>query len=76
MSMLQRCPLPTRRQAPGLRSARSALATPELQPRRLSGLTSGGAEDLLDWLESQDITGRVYVSEGGRHFTVEYQGNP
>jgi hypothetical protein len=52
------------------------MATPELQPRRLSGLTLGGAEDLLDWLESQDIAGQVYLSEGGRGFTVEYQGNP
>jgi hypothetical protein len=76
MSMLQECPLPTRRQAPGFLSARFAVATSEPQPRRFSGLTSAGAEDLLDWLESQDISAQVYLSEGGTGFTVEYQGNP
>jgi hypothetical protein len=47
----------------------------ETPPVRFSGLTCGDAEDLLDWLESHNLCGRVSLSEGGSGFTVEYQAN-
>jgi hypothetical protein len=77
LTMLQHAALPTQRQTPGFLSARfRAYATAEIQPVRVSGLTSSDAEDLLDWLESQNLCGRVSLPEAASGFTIEYQGNP
>jgi hypothetical protein len=74
MNLPQACILPTQRQILGVLSSRLGVRlAPPAQRAQFSGLTRGDAEDLLDWLESQGISGQVSLSKGGSGFTVEYQ---
>ena len=76
LDMLQSYTLATPRQTHGLLTGRCGPTAASGAPlRRVSGLTRSDTEDLLDWLESQDACGQVFLSEVGMGFTFEYQSN-